>query len=123
MEEEKNLTLILGASNNPTRYAYLAADSLLKNDLDFVPVGIKKGKVFGKTIINDKSIQKNIHTVTLYINPQKQIEWYDYIFDLEPQRIIFNPGTENPDLMKLAKDKGIETLFACTLVMLSTGQY
>lgn len=123
MKEEEKLTLILGASNNTTRYAYLAAESLIQKGLDFIPVGIKKGDIFGKTIINNKSKQSDIHTVTMYINPQRQVEWYEYILDLKPKRIIFNPGTENPELMKLARDKGIETVFACTLVMLSTGQY
>lgn len=116
-------TLILGASNNPDRYAYIAAEKLLRYQHDIVLVGIKKGEVFGREILTEKVIHCDIHTITLYVGPQNQGEWIDYIFNTQPQRIIFNPGTENPWLYKEAHKKGIEPLFACTLVMLSTGQY
>lgn len=118
-----NKTLILGASTNPNRYAYLAAHDLKKYGYDFVPVGIKSGEVFGKEIINTKDIQQNIDTITLYIGPQNQPEWYNYIIETAPRRIIFNPGTENMDLAQLAKNQGIEVDFACTLVLLSVGSY
>ena len=116
-------TLILGASTNPARYAFLAAERLQGKNHEIVLVGIKNGEVFGKKIINNKEIQKDIDTITLYIGPQNQPEWYNYILQTQPKRIIFNPGTENPELLKLAHNQGIETLFACTLVMLSTGEY
>ena len=64
-----------------------------------------------------------MHTITLYLNSQRQKAYYDYILGLKPQRIIFNPGTENLELIKLAKEQGIEIEIACTLVMLSTGAY
>ena len=66
---------------------------------------------------------EGVDTITLYMNPQRQEPLYDYIIGLNPKRIIFNPGTENPVLMKMAKDAGIEPVVACTLVMLATGEY
>ncbi|MFT5915057.1 MAG: putative CoA-binding protein [Flammeovirgaceae bacterium] len=116
-------TLVLGATTNSSRYAYRATDDLLQNGHEVVPVGIKKGEIFGHEIINDKSIQPEIDTVTLYVGPQNQAEWYDYILETKPKRIIFNPGTENTELVKLAENQGIEVENACTLVMLSVGSY
>jgi len=116
-------TLILGASTNPERYAYRAAQELTANGYEIVPVGIRSGEVFGKSIITDKSIQPDIDTITLYLGVQHQSDWYDYILDTKPERIIFNPGTENAELSQLAEHQGIEVEFACTLVMLSVGNY
>ena len=118
-------TVIIGATTNPARYAYLAAQTLSSYKHDFVPVSIHSGEVFGKPILDLRQKPKvdNVDTVTLYIGPQRQAEWYDYILSLKPKRIIFNPGTENEELEKLAEDNGIEVLEACTLVMLRTGQY
>lgn len=115
--------LILGATTNSDRYAYKAAESLFKHGYDFVPVGIRKGEVFGKTILNDKPHLSNIHTVTLYVGPSNQSEWVDYIISLNPHRVIFNPGTEN-DLLQVKLEKaGIEVEEACTLVLLSLGAF
>jgi len=118
-------TVIIGATTNPSRYAYIAANRLDQKGEEFVPVGIKKGEVAGKEIsdLTEKPHFDDVHTVTLYIGPQNQEEWYDYILGLKPERIIFNPGTENPELESLAQDQGIETLNACTLVMLQVGNY
>jgi uncharacterized protein len=118
-------TVIIGASTNPARYAFLAAEMLAKYGHEIVPVGIKKGEVQGKDILplQEKPRIENVDTVTLYIGPRHQPEWYDYILSLKPKRIIFNPGTENDELQQQATQKGIEPLEACTLVMLRTGQY
>lgn len=118
-------TVVIGASTNPSRYAYMAANMLNDNNHEVVPVGIKKGEVAGKDILDlrQKPEINDVHTVTLYLGPKNQTEWYDYILGLSPNRIIFNPGTENPELMGLAHKKGIETEMACTLVMLSVGNY
>ena len=116
-------TLVLGATDNPDRYAYKAIHSLLRHNHDFVPVGIKKGTVGGKEIINSKELQKDIDTVTLYVGPQNQREWYDYLINTKPKRIIFNPGAENDELKEKAEAAGIETIEGCTLVMLSIGTY
>lgn len=116
-------TLILGASNNPSRYAYLAADLLLKNRHEIVPVGVKRGDVFGIPISKEFPEQGSVDTVTLYVNPEIQKEYYSAILDLKPNRIIFNPGTENNELRTMAHEAGIETEYACTLVLLNSGQY
>ena len=121
-------TLILGATPNPSRYAYLAAERLTNKNHDIVPVGIKKGEVFGKEIEHqtenqELEIHNDIDTITLYVGVHNQPEWYNYILETNPKRIIFNPGTENPELMQKAREKGIEVEVACTLVMLGSGQY
>ena len=116
-------TVVLGASENPERYSYLAVQNLTKQNHPIIAIGRKAGIVNGVSIITNHPPEKDVDTVTLYLNPIAQKEYYDYIFSLNPKRIIFNPGTENDELANLAKAKGIQTIEACTLVMLSTGQY
>lgn len=116
-------TVVIGASPNTDRYSYKATMSLQNHKHTVYPIGIKKGNINGLEIINDKPLIENIDTVTLYIGPDNQPEWYDYILSLKPKRIIFNPGTENTELIKLANDNGIETEIACTLVLLSINEY
>lgn len=116
-------TLILGATTNVERYAYLAAEMLTDKKYPIFPVGIKKGEVFGQKIQNDKKIVENINTITLYVGPQHQEEWYQYILETKPKRVIFNPGTENDTLIDLLENNQIEVEQACTLVLLSTNQY
>lgn len=116
-------TLVLGATPNSGRYAYLAANSLVKKGHDIINVGLKKGEVAGAPIEQAGEIHTDIDTITLYIGPQNQPPLYDYILNTHPKRIIFNPGTENNELRRMANEQGIETEYACTLVMLSTGQY
>jgi predicted CoA-binding protein len=121
MENKK--TLVLGASDNPSRYSYLAINRLMKFGHPVVAVGKKKASVAGVNIDKEKQAFDQIDTVTLYLNPLNQKEYYDYIISLKPKRIIFNPGTENEELYQLAKANNIQTMEACTLVLLSTGQY
>lgn len=118
-------TVIIGATPNPSRYAFLAAERLHKHAIDFVPVGIRSGEVFGQSILDlrNKPAVSDVHTVTLYLNPTNQLPWEDYILSLSPQRVIFNPGTENPAFASRLEEEGIETVEGCTLVMLSTGQF
>ncbi|TZF82298.1 CoA-binding protein [Pedobacter sp. BS3] len=116
-------TLIIGATPNTGRYAYLAANKLVAYGHDIVNVGIKQGVVAGIPIEKPETIHTDIDTITLYIGPHSQPPLYDYILQTKPKRIIFNPGTENPELEKLARINGIEPVEACTLVLLSTGQY
>ena len=111
-------TVVIGASNNPERYAYKATLSLQAKGHEVFPVGIRNGQ-----IATDRVIYDEIDTVTLYVGPQNQPDWYEYILELQPKRIIFNPGTESEELVALAKSKNIETVEACTLVMLSIGNY
>lgn len=122
---KEKLTLIVGATDNPERYAYRAADLLQAKGVSFIPIGIKKGVVFGKEIVDlrQKPALAGIHTVTLYLGPQNQSEWMEYLIGLGPKRMIFNPGTENFEFFSKAKSAGIEVLEACTLVMLTTGQF
>lgn len=116
-------TLILGATPNPDRYAYKAAHMLTRHGFPIVNVGIKKGEVAGVTILNGQPAMQDIHTVTLYIGPEKQEDYQQYVLSLQPRRVIFNPGTENPLFEDKLRKQGIETLEACTLVLLSTGNY
>ena len=120
---EKKKTLVLGASGNPSRYSYLAIHRLKSHEHPVVAIGKKITLVSSIPIETEKKIFDNIHTVTLYLNPFHQKEYYDYILSLNPKRIIFNPGAENDELSALAKKKGIDVQDACTLVLLSTGQY
>ncbi|MCX2739363.1 CoA-binding protein [Pontibacter anaerobius] len=117
-------TVVLGASDNPTRYAYRAVHRLQQHGHEVVPVGIKNAEVGGLKIVTDKSEQiEDVDTVTLYVGPRHQPVWYDYILNLKPKRIIFNPGTENRELEQMAQDAAIETLHHCTLVMLASDSY
>jgi uncharacterized protein len=116
-------TLVLGASANPSRYSYLAIRKLRSRGHPVVAIGRRQSMVEDVPISRETTPVEGIDTVTLYLNPRNQQEYYDYILSLKPKRIIFNPGTENEELEKLAEKNGIQPLEACTLVMLGTGQY
>ena len=116
-------TLVLGASQNPARYSYLAIQRLIAHGHPVIAIGRRKGIVKDTEIVTDTAAHEGIDTVTLYLNPTNQKPYYDYIISLKPSRIIFNPGTENEELYDLARKNHIKTQEACTLVMLSTGQY
>lgn len=121
----KDKTVIIGASTNPARYAYIAAEMLTSYGHGIVPVGIKRGEVFGKEILDIRKRPQvdDVDTITLYIGPAHQPEWYDYILSLKPRRVIFNPGTENEEFERKIRSSGAEATEACTLVMLRSGQY
>ena len=116
-------TLVLGASENNQRYSNLAVKKLVAYNHPVIALGKKAGIIGTTEIITEQKPLNDIDTVSLYLNPMHQKAYYDYILSLNPKRIIFNPGTENEELEALAKEKGIKTLEACTLVMLSTSQY
>lgn len=120
---EKKKTLVLGASANPARYSYLAMQRLREHDHPVKAIGLNKAIVEDVQIETAATPNDDIDTVTLYLNPANQKQYYDYILSLKPRRIIFNPGAENEELAKLANEQGIKTLEACTLVMLGTNQY
>ena len=120
---EMKKTLVIGASENPSRYSYLAVQKLTAHQYPVIALGLKKGIIGNIEIETEKKNFEQIDTITLYINPLHQKAYYDYILSLNPKRIIFNPGTENDELVSLAKQNGIQCLEACTLVLLSTGQY
>lgn len=123
MEKNNGKTLVLGASENPARYSNLALKRLRSANYPVVAIGRKTGQVGDVEILKQKDPVEGVDTITLYLNPANQKEYYDYILSLKPRRIIFNPGTENPELEQLAIENNIEPIEACTLVMLSTGQY
>ncbi|MDZ7900332.1 MAG: CoA-binding protein [Arcicella sp.] len=116
-------TLIIGASTNPERYAYKAANSLLNHGHKIELVGQKEGEIKEHKIHTDYPDFEEIDTVTMYLSAKNQPSLYEYILRQKPKRIIFNPGAENPEFEAMAEAKGIETQEACTLVLLSTGQY
>lgn len=118
-------TVVVGATPNPARYAYIAANMLRDYKHEVVPVGIRNGELAGENILQlkDSPTIKDVDTVTLYVGPQNQEAWYDFIFGLKPKRIIFNPGTENRTFEKKAEAAGIEVVEGCTLVMLRSGQF
>jgi predicted CoA-binding protein len=116
-------TVVLGASPNPARYSYLAVNRLTTHNHPVVAIGKRAGKIGPVEIQTDHEPIEQVDTVTLYLNPQNQREYYDYILSLKPRRIIFNPGTENDELEAQAKAAGIETVEGCTLVMLGIGNY
>ena len=120
---EKKKTVVLGASSNPARYSYLAVQRLRAHNHPVVAIGRKLGQVADVDIAKDHLQENDVDTVTLYLNPKNQVEYYDYILNLHPKRIIFNPGTENDELIQKARENNINPVIACTLVMLSTGQY
>lgn len=116
-------TLIIGASTNNERYSYKAAHKLVEKGHQIVNIGLKSGEVAGVKIEKPVTPYHDIDTITLYIGPDLQEQYYDYILETKPKRVIFNPGTENEELEQLLKKHGIEPVEACTLVLLSIGQY
>ncbi|MCU0441042.1 MAG: CoA-binding protein [Bacteroidia bacterium] len=116
-------TLVLGASPNPERYGFKATAMLNEYKHAVVAFGIKKGDVNGHPIVNELPTDSDFDTITLYLGPANQKEYYQYMVNQKPKRVVFNPGTENEELQTLLKQNGIEPVEACTLVMLRTGQY
>ena len=116
-------TLVLGASVHPERFSFLAVDSLLKHGYEVVAIGGHKDNIGNVKIETEKLPFKNIHTVTIYLNPIRQKEYYDYVIRLKPQRVIFNPGSENSEFFDLLKKANIPFEASCTLVLLATNQY
>jgi len=116
-------TLVLGASENTARYSNMAIHKLIGSEHAVVAIGQKEGEVEGVKIQTKQVPFTNVHTVTLYLNPQRQRDYYNYIVGLQPKRVVFNPGTENPEFYQLLKLNNIEVEVACTLVLLSMKQY
>jgi predicted CoA-binding protein len=115
-------TLVLGASPKPERYSYKAVVRLKQYGHSVYAFGLREAEIDGTPIQTDWP-DEEFDTVTLYLNSQRQVPFYDRIIDLKPKRVIFNPGTENQQLMQLLAKSGIEVEVACTLVMLSVGNY
>ena len=118
----QKVTLVIGATPNPERYAYKATVMLAEYGHPVIPYGIKKGEIQGKSIVNELP-QSGVDTVTLYVGPQNQAPFYEYVLALKPKRVIFNPGTENPAFYAQLIQHQIQVEVACTLVLLATNQY
>lgn len=116
-------TLVMGASPNPLRYSNRAVKRLLENNIEVVALGKRETEVHGIRVQTGKPAITDLHTVTLYLGPDNQEEYLDYIIALNPRRIIFNPGTYNRDLEEMAEQAGIEVVEDCTLIMLDTDEY
>jgi len=116
-------TLVIGASLKPNRYSHMAIKKLRKYSQDTKAYGLKEGHVEDVVIDTELENYADLDTVTLYLNPKRQAAFYDYVISLKPKRVIFNPGTENPEFYKLLQDNNIDVEVACTLVLLSTNQY
>ncbi|HKK81908.1 MAG TPA: CoA-binding protein [Prolixibacteraceae bacterium] len=116
-------TLIIGASTKPQRYSYKAAQKLTAHNHPIEMIGRKEDILFDIPIKTDKIEIDNLHTVTLYLSPKFQVEYYNYILSLNPKRVIFNPGTENPEFQQLLSENNIDFENACTLVLLATNSY
>lgn len=114
--------VVLGASPNELRYSFRASEAITAAGLPIWPIGTREGEVAGIPIRKDFPVE-NVDTLTLYLNSDRQKEYYEDIVGMKPNRVIFNPGTENPELEELLKVKGIAFERACTLVLLSTNQY
>lgn len=116
-------TLVLGASDNPARYSFLAINRLREHHYPVIAVGKKRTTVNDIPVITETGPIPDLDTITLYLNPENQKNYYDYILTQHPRRVIFNPGAENPEFEKMLKDNNIQVVEACTLVLLGTGQY
>ena len=116
-------TLVLGASTHPYRYSYLAIHKLRKAGHHVVAIGKQEGKVKDVDIQTEATLFEEVDTVTLYLNPRLQALYYEYVVALRPNRVVFNPGTENPDFYEILETEGIAYEVACTLVLLGTNQY
>jgi len=120
---DERITLVLGASPNPVRFSHKAVKSLLRHDKKVVAVGFKKGMIAEEEILVGQPHIDNVHTVSIYIGSSRQTDYYDYILSLNPKRVVFNPGTVNPEFMGRLQKEGIEPISECMLVMLSEEEY
>lgn len=116
-------TLVLGATTKPERYAFKAINMLVEKGHTVLAIGQNRGEVAGVKIHTKTIPVKNIDTVTLYLNPARQREYYNYIIEAQPKRVVFNPGAENPEFYQLLELNNIKAEVACTLVLLATNQY
>ncbi len=116
-------TLVLGASPNPLRFSNKMVKSLIRHGYEVIPLGIRQGEITGIKILIGKPDLSNIHTVSLYLSPKRQKEYYDYILSLAPRRIIFNPGTHNQEFIEMARNNQIEAVTDCALIMIAKGIY
>lgn len=116
-------TVVIGGTSSEEKYGYKATVSLKNHGHKVYPVDLREGEIEGIKVLTGKPAIQNVDTVTLYVGPKHQTDWKEYIFSLKPKRVVFNPGTENEAFEAEIRAKGIEAVEACTLVMLSIGNY
>ncbi len=116
-------TIVFGASLKPNRYSNYAVQRLVAKNFEVVAFGLNNGEISGVQIDAELLPYQDLHTVTLYLSPKRQKDYYDYIVSLNPVRVIFNPGTENSEFYNILKANNIAFEAACTLVLLATNQY
>jgi hypothetical protein len=116
-------TVVVGASPDEQRYSNRAVRTLVQKGIDVTAVGLHGGNIGDIQIHTDKVPVADVDTVTLYVHPRHQSNWKEYIFSLNPKRVVFNPGTENPQFQRELEEEGIVADESCTLVMLSVGTY
>ncbi|MEJ5266637.1 MAG: CoA-binding protein [Bacteroidales bacterium] len=117
------LHVVLGASPNPRRYSYKATELLGANGYNVYPVGIRSGKIGEYEIIHEFPENQEIHTITMYLSPENQEQYYEKIYKNLPRKVIFNPGTYNPEFQQKLNQKGVITVNDCTLIMVNQGRY
>ncbi len=122
MENDKNV-LLLGASMKPFRYSHLAVKALSKNQFPVYPVGREEGDINGIPVNTKLPPVQKYHTVTVYLNQKNQKDYYEKIFLYSPERVIFNPGTENPEFKELCQQRNVEVVENCTLELLEAGKF
>ncbi|MCF8331353.1 MAG: CoA-binding protein [Bacteroidales bacterium] len=120
---ESKKTMVLGVSPDPSKRAYKVCQKLLQKGHSIRPVGIREGNVENTPIITHETNPEPVHTVVIYLRAERQKNWIPYIMASTPKRIIFNPGAENEELIDKAKTKGIEILYECTILMLSSNRF
>ena len=116
-------TLVIGASLKAHRYSNVVIKRLVEKGHEVKALGLRIGDISGLEIDIGTPDYKDIDTVSLYLNPNRQKEYYDYIISLHPKRVIFNPGTENMEFIELLRQHNIEAEIACNLVLLAMNQY
>ncbi|MFT5171467.1 MAG: putative CoA-binding protein [Candidatus Marinamargulisbacteria bacterium] len=118
------IVVVLGASHKASRFSNKAVRMLASYGHIVIPVHPKLGEVEGLRVFNSLAeVEKPVDTVTVYVNPEKSSEMITDILELSPSRVIFNPGSENQDLINLLEENGIHTVSACTLVLLRAGEF
>lgn len=122
MSESKK-TIVLGAVAFPSRYSFKAVHALIAKGHEVIPMGIRDGAIAGIDIIKDRPQFENVDTVTMYLSERNQADWYSYLLEINPNRVIFNPGAENQELRQILSEKNIQTVEECTLVMLAVGRF
>jgi hypothetical protein len=120
---KRKKTVVLGASPNPVRFSHKAVKSLLRHDQEVVALGFREGLIAEEEIQVGMPPIEEVDTVSIYIGSSRQSDYYDYIISLKPKRVIFNPGTVNPEFMGRLKREGIEPIAECMLVLLNEGEY